>query len=183
MILLFNQLNDLSKCRLEEADKLKEIKLMEEEARELARNEKEKYEAAKMEAEYVKECAEREASLRKEAESKALHDVREKEKFENALVGPGQSYQEFTWDEILIATSSFSENLQIGKGAHGTVYRCSLHHTTAAVKVLHSKEGQITKEFQQEVSYKYLTKCMFNDVVSPSAPKLRRMLWRDTILN
>ncbi|XP_034710223.1 U-box domain-containing protein 35-like isoform X3 [Vitis riparia] len=145
------KLNDLSKRRLEEADKLKEIKLKEEEARELARKEKEKYEAAKREAEYARECAEKEALQRKEAEIKALHDVKEKEKLENALVGPVQSYQEFTWEEIVSATSSFSENLQIGKGAHGTVYRCNLHHTTAAVKVLHSKEGHITKEFQQEL--------------------------------
>ncbi|WKA06552.1 hypothetical protein VitviT2T_024447 [Vitis vinifera] len=145
------KLNDLSKRRLEEADKLKEIKLKEEEARELARKEKEKYEAAKREAEYARECAEKEALQRKEAEIKALHDVKEKEKLENALVGPVQSYQEFTWEEIVSATSSFSENLQIGKGAHGTVYRCNLHHTTAAVKVLHSKEGHRTKEFQQEL--------------------------------
>ena len=151
MFLLSNQLNDLSKLRLEEADKIKEIKLREEEARELAIKEKEKYEAAKREAEYVRECAEREASQRKEAESRALHDVKEKGKLENALVGPVQSYKEFTWEEIVSATSSFSENLQLGKGAHGTVYRCNLHHTTAAVKVLHSKEGHRTKEFLQEV--------------------------------
>lgn len=151
MFLLSNQLNHLSKRRLEEADKLEEIKVGQEEARELAMKEKEKYEAAKREAEYVRECAEREASQRKEAESRALHDVKEKEKLANALVGPVQSYKEFTWEEIVSATSSFSENLQIGKGAHGTVYRCNLHHTTAAVKVLHSKEGHRTKEFLQEV--------------------------------
>ncbi|KAA8539769.1 hypothetical protein F0562_026461 [Nyssa sinensis] len=145
------KLNDLHKRQLEEAIKLKEINTKEEEAKILAVKEKEKYEAVKIEAEYVKECVEREAAERKIAEIKALREAKEKEKLENALVGPVQQYQKFTWEEIVSATSSFSDNLSIGMGAFGTVYKCSLHHTTAAVKVLHSKEAHRTKQFQQEL--------------------------------
>ncbi|XWS36979.1 hypothetical protein CRYUN_Cryun19dG0003900 [Craigia yunnanensis] len=145
------KLNTLSKRRLEEAMKLKEINLKEEKAKELARQEKEKYEAARREVEHVKECADREASKRREAEMKAFHDAKEKEKLKNALTGHVQQYQKFTWEEIVSATSSFSEDLRVGMGAYGTVYKCMLHHTAAAVKILHSKDNSRSKQFQQEL--------------------------------
>lgn len=131
--------------------KFKEISFKEEKAEELARQEKEKYEAARREVEHVKECADREASQRREAEMKAFHDAKEKEKLENVLIGSVQQYQKFTWEEIVSATSSFSEDLKVGMGAYGTVYKCMLHHTAVAVKVLRSKENSRTKQFQQEV--------------------------------
>lgn len=143
--------------------KLKEINIKEERAKELARQEKERHEAAKREAEYVRECAEREASQRREAEMKAVHDAKEKKKFENALVGPVQQYHKFTWEEIVSATSSFSEDLKIGMGAYGSVYKCNLHHTTAAVKVLHSEDSHNNKQFLQEVNCK--------DSLPPPTPK------------
>ncbi|CAL9008439.1 unnamed protein product [Prunus brigantina] len=145
------KINNLNKRRSEEAIRLKEINSMEEKAKVFATQEKEKYEAAKIEAEYMRECVEREVSQRREAEMKAMHDAEEKEKLESVLVGPVQQYQKFMWDEIVTATSSFSEDLRIGMGAYGTVYKCSFHHTTAAVKVLHSKENRQTKQFQQEL--------------------------------
>ncbi|CAN6868685.1 unnamed protein product [Brassica oleracea] len=69
-------------------------------------------------------------------------EAREKEDKlkERSLVAPKLQYQEFTWEEIKTATSSFSEDLKIGKGAYGAVYKCKLRHTAAAVKVLHSAE-------------------------------------------
>ncbi|XP_022738516.1 LOW QUALITY PROTEIN: U-box domain-containing protein 35-like [Durio zibethinus] len=146
------KLNILSKRQLEEAMKLKEISFKQERAKELAREEKGKHEAARREVEHVKECADREASLRQEAEMKAFHDAKEKkDKLKNALTGPFQQYQMFTWEEIVSATSSFSEDLRVGMGAYGTVYKCKFHHTAAAVKVLHSKENSRTKQFQQEL--------------------------------
>lgn len=144
-------MSNLNKLQLEEAAKLKGIHLMEEKALESARQEKEKYEAAKREAEHVRECTEREVLRRREAEFEALRAAKEKDKFENALLGSLQQYQEFTWEEIVSATSSFSENLRIGMGAYGTVYKCSLHHTVAAVKVLRSKGNHENKQFQKEV--------------------------------
>ncbi|XAR71827.1 Non-specific serine/threonine protein kinase [Bertholletia excelsa] len=145
------KINDLEKHRLEEAIKLKEINIREEEAKELAARERAKYEAVKDEAENAKECAEREAAYKKEAENRALHQVKEREKLENALMGSFQQYHEFEWEEIVSATSSFSTDFKIGMGSYGTVYKCNLHHMTAAVKVLHSKEAQRTKQFHQEL--------------------------------
>ncbi|KAM7499508.1 hypothetical protein LguiA_023922 [Lonicera macranthoides] len=145
------KLKDLHKCHFDETMKLKEIKLKEEEAKELAKEEKEKYEAAKTETEQIKERADIEAAKRKMAATKASREAREKEKLAKALVGPAPLYQKFTWEEIEAATSSFSKDLRIGMGSYGTVYKCSLHHTTAAVKVLHSKETNWTKQFLQEI--------------------------------
>ncbi|KAJ4956779.1 hypothetical protein NE237_013562 [Protea cynaroides] len=145
------KLNYLSKRQMEEAVKVKEITYREEEARESARQEKEKLEAVKKEVEYIKECAEREALQRMQVEIKANQDTKEKEKFEKDLTSPVQPYEIFTWEEIISATSSFSDDLKIGMGAYGAVYKCCLKYTTAAVKVLHSKESQWTKQFQQEL--------------------------------
>ncbi|XP_055827030.1 U-box domain-containing protein 35-like isoform X2 [Solanum dulcamara] len=145
------KINELHKRRLEEGVKLREICLKEEEVKELAQKENEKYEAVKREADYVKNCAEREAAQRKEAELLALRESKEKDKLENALMGQAHQYQEFTWEEIISSTSSFDENLKIGMGAYGTVYKCSLHHTTVAVKVLHSEGSHLTKQYQQEL--------------------------------
>nr|GMC61869.1 U-box domain-containing protein 35-like [Ipomoea batatas] len=145
------KISDLRKQQLEEEIRLKGILSKEEEARAMAEKEREKYEAARTEADYVKNCAEREASVRKEAEMNAIREAKEKEKLENAFMGRVHHYQEFTWEEIESATSSFSEDLKIGMGAYGTVYKCNLHHTTVAVKVLRSMEAQRTKQFQQEL--------------------------------
>ncbi|KAL0749790.1 hypothetical protein Bca101_031793 [Brassica carinata] len=70
---------------------------------------------------------------------------------ERSLVAPKLQYQEFTWEEFKTATSSFSEDLKIGKGAYGAVYKCKLRHTAAAVKVLHSAESNLSKQFDQEI--------------------------------
>lgn len=121
-------------------------------AKEFAREERAKHEALRREAKYVKERAEREGVYKKEAETKALQDAKEKGKHENALQGPLQQYQHFQWEDIVSATSSFSDDLKIGMGAHGKVYKCSLHHTTVAVKVLHTRDGQKKMQFLQEVS-------------------------------
>ena len=99
---------------------------------------------------------EKETAQRREAERKVAHEAKEKEKLvESCLVAPKLApkvqYQEFTWEEISTATSSFSQALKIGEGAYGAVYKCSLHHTVAAVKVLHSPESNLSKQFDQEV--------------------------------
>ncbi|MCL7048422.1 hypothetical protein MKW94_028750 [Papaver nudicaule] len=145
------QLKTLTKRRTEESAKLKETNLREEKARELASDEEEKCEAAKKELELVMERTKNESLRRKDAESKAARDTNEKQKFEKALGDPGDKYMKYKWEDIVSATSSFSENLKLGTGAFGTVYKCNLQNITAAVKVLHSNEGQRNKEFQQEL--------------------------------
>lgn len=145
------QLNDLQKQQLAESIKLKELKVKEEEAKELAQQEKKQHEAAKIQNEYVKECLRRETAVRKDAEEIALQESREKQKLQNAITGTSQKYKKFTWEEIVEASCSFSEDLKIGTGGNGTVYKSSFHHTVAAVKVLHSQDAHRTKQFQQEV--------------------------------
>ncbi|XP_033141572.1 putative U-box domain-containing protein 53 isoform X2 [Brassica rapa] len=103
-----------------------------------------------------KRMEEKETAQRREAEMKVAHEAKEKEKLvERCLVAPKVApkvqYQEFTWEEISTATSSFSQDLKIGEGAYGAVYKCSLHHTVAAVKVLHSPESNLSKQFDQEL--------------------------------
>ncbi|KAG7541549.1 Protein kinase domain [Arabidopsis thaliana x Arabidopsis arenosa] len=145
------KLGELNQRRLEEAIKLEELKLKEFEARELAEKEKQNSEKARRDAENMRERAEREIAQRREAERKSARDTKEKEKLEGTLGSPQLQYQHFAWEEIMAATSSFSEELKIGMGAYGAVYKCNLHHTTAAVKVLHSAESRLSKQFQQEL--------------------------------
>lgn len=145
------QLNDLQKQQLEESIRLNDLKIKEQEAKSLAQKEQEQLEAAQRQAEYVKENLRRETAIKKDAEQKALHDSREKQKLQNAITGASLHYKTFTWEEIVAACSSFSEDLKIGTGGNGIVYKSSFHHTVAAVKVLHSQEAHTTKQFQQEV--------------------------------
>ncbi|XP_068634331.1 U-box domain-containing protein 35-like isoform X2 [Aristolochia californica] len=145
------QLDELSGRQMEEKMRLWEVTLREQKARELARQEMERTEAAKWEADFVKECAEREALQRKEAEIKAARDTQEKQKLERSLICIDQKYKKFSWEEIVSSTSSFSDSLKIGTGAYGLVYKCNLGHATAAVKVLHSTMGHKSKQFQQEL--------------------------------
>ncbi|KAF8051669.1 hypothetical protein N665_1684s0005 [Sinapis alba] len=145
------KLGELNQRRLEEAIKLEELKLKEYAARELAEKEKQNFEKARRDAESMREKTEKEIAQRREAERKAARDAKEKEKLEGTLESPRLQYQHFTWEEIVAATSSFSEELKIGMGAYGSVYKCNMHHTTAAVKVLHTAESGLSKQFQQEL--------------------------------
>ncbi|XP_076897307.1 U-box domain-containing protein 35-like isoform X2 [Bidens hawaiensis] len=145
------RLNNLQKHQQEESARLKDLKAKEEEAKTLAQKEKEQHEAAKRQAEYVKENLRREEASRKGAEERALHESQEKLKLQNATAGAALHYQKFTWEEIVAACSSFSDDLKIGTGGNGTVYKSNFHHTVAAVKVLHSQEAHRTKQFQQEL--------------------------------
>lgn len=137
---------------MDESRKLDEVRCQEEEAREAVREERERREKAKREGRIARASAEREAGLRAEAEAKAAHDARERGKMEAALAGPAVRFREFSWEEIVGATSSFSEELKVGMGAYGSVYKCSFHHTPAAVKVIHSDDPHKAAHFRQEVT-------------------------------
>ena len=147
------QLTELNRRKYEESEKLMELKEKEELAKDTASKEKQRYEETMKEAEKVKELMMKEALRRREAEIKAERDAKEKDKLQASLVSPGIQYQHYSWEEIAAATSDFSEDLKIGMGAYGTVYKCNLHHTTGAVKVLHAGETQLSKQFDQEVSF------------------------------
>uniref|UniRef100_M4F4C0 RING-type E3 ubiquitin transferase n=1 Tax=Brassica campestris TaxID=3711 RepID=M4F4C0_BRACM len=145
------KLTELNQQRFEELENLVELEEMEEEAKDTASNEKQRYEDKMKEAEKVKELMMKEALHRREAEIKAELDAKEKDKLQASLVTPGIQYQHYSWEELAAATSDFSEDLKIGVGAYGTVYKCNLHHTTGAVKVLHAGETQLSKQFDQEL--------------------------------
>ncbi|XP_062092221.1 U-box domain-containing protein 35-like isoform X2 [Humulus lupulus] len=145
------KLKDLNKNLLDNSKRLEEIIVEEDKTKALAKEEKEKHEAAKRQAKYVRQCVERETSLKKDAEMKAMHDAKEIEKLEIALTGPLQQYQLFTWEEIKSATCNFSEALKIGLGGYGIVYKCKLHETTVAVKVLGSNESYKDTQFLREL--------------------------------
>lgn len=86
------------------------------------------------------------------ADIKAAQEAEDnRKKLKELFASPAVQYQKFTWEEIVEATSSLSEEFKIGVGAFGTVYKCKLHHTTVAVKVLHSKDSVTNKQFVQEV--------------------------------
>ncbi|KAF8054635.1 hypothetical protein N665_1322s0019 [Sinapis alba] len=145
------KLGELNHRRLEEARKLEEVKLKEYEAQELAEKDKQNFEKARRDVESLRKKVEREVAQRRAAERRATRDAQEKEKLDGTLASPQLQYQHFTWEEIVAATSSFSDEMKIGMGACGAVYKCNMHHTTAAVKVLHSPESRLSKEFQQEL--------------------------------
>ncbi|KAF3500825.1 hypothetical protein F2Q69_00039975 [Brassica cretica] len=145
------ELTELNQRRFEESEKLVELKEKEEVAKDTASKDKERYEEVMKEAEKVKGLMMKEALHRREAEIKAERNAKEKDKLQASLVSPGIQYQHYSWEEIAAATSDFSEDLKIGVGAYGTVYKCNLHHTTGAVKVLHAGETQLSKQFDQEL--------------------------------
>ncbi|XP_022994981.1 U-box domain-containing protein 35-like isoform X3 [Cucurbita maxima] len=150
-VIAFDQVRHLNKQRSKEAKKLEEMNNKEVSAKEFAREERANVEALRREAKFVREGAETEGIYRKEAETKAVQDAKEKGKHESALHGYLQQYQHFEWEDIVCAASSFSEDLRIGMGAHGAVYKCNLHHTTVAVKVLHSRDDHKKTPFLQEL--------------------------------
>ncbi|KAL0734366.1 hypothetical protein Bca4012_010576 [Brassica carinata] len=120
-----------------------ELTLMEHGTKRLAEKERQTFEKKRREG--------RDAQQRREA-AEMKDKAKEKEKLrDSSLVAPKLQYQEFTWEEIKTSTSSFSEDLKIGKGAYGAVYKCNLRHTIAAVKVLHSPESNLSKQFDQEI--------------------------------
>ncbi|KAL9665042.1 hypothetical protein QQ045_020451 [Rhodiola kirilowii] len=143
-----SKIAELNRRRLDKVAKLKETKEREDKALKIAREEKEMSEAASRKAEAVMELAEREAAHKIDAENRAIADANETKKL---VTGQVQNYQTFTWEELAAATSSFSKELEIGRGANGTVYKCTLHHTAAAVKVLHSDNARGTNQFQKEL--------------------------------
>ncbi|CAL4889993.1 unnamed protein product [Urochloa decumbens] len=57
----------------------------------------------------------------------------------------------FMPDEIANATEHFSDELKIGEGGYGPVYKATLDNTLVAIKILYSNVTQGLKQFQQEV--------------------------------
>nr|CAD1824248.1 unnamed protein product [Ananas comosus var. bracteatus] len=142
---------ELHQWKIEEARKFEEARQGEEAALALAEMEKAKARAALEAAEAAKRIAELEAQRRLTAEMKAKRETEEKMRALDALAQNDIRYRKYSIDEIEIATDYFAENLKIGEGGYGPVYRASLDHTPVAIKVLRPDAAQGRKQFQQEV--------------------------------
>uniref|UniRef100_A0A0D9VJ79 RING-type E3 ubiquitin transferase n=1 Tax=Leersia perrieri TaxID=77586 RepID=A0A0D9VJ79_9ORYZ len=66
---------------------------------------------------------------------------------------PGEELNtEFSSFELEQATRSFAEELKIGEGGFGSVYKGTLRNTTVAIKLLHPHSMQGQSEFDQEIA-------------------------------
>lgn len=137
---------------MEEARKFEEARHAEEAALALAEMEKAKAKAALEAAEAAQRIAMLEAQKRLNAEMKAKREAEEKMKALDALAHHDVRYRKYGIEEIEIATDYFSENLKIGEGGYGPVYKACLDHTPVAIKVLRPDAAQGRKQFQQEVA-------------------------------
>lgn len=75
----------------------------------------------------------------------------EKQKIVAALLSNDLRYRRYLRGEIQMATGFFSDNKMIGEGAYGKVYKCSLDHTSVAIKVLRPDASDRKEEFLREV--------------------------------
>ncbi|PPS19363.1 hypothetical protein GOBAR_AA01211 [Gossypium barbadense] len=123
----------------------------EEAFRKIAAEEKVKLLQAMKDVEEAKHLLSREANGRQMAELNAHKESLEKQKFVDALFCCDRRYRKYTRDEIEVATDFFSVSNVIGQGGYGKVYKCSLHRTPVAVKVLQSDALDRKEEFLREV--------------------------------
>lgn len=143
--------NDLQKIKLEENQRLEEARSSEEAAMAIAEKEKAKCRAALEAAEAAQKIAKLESQKRINAEMRALRESEEKKKAIDALSQNDVRYRKYSIQDIEIATDYFSEKLKIGEGGYGPVYKCTLDHTSVAIKVLRPDAAQGQSQFQQEV--------------------------------
>ncbi|AQK96174.1 lycopene epsilon cyclase1 [Zea mays] len=84
-------------------------------------------------------------------EVRARREADEKVRALDAISNHDFRYRKYHIDEIEMATERFSDELKIGEGGYGPVYRASLDHTPVAIKVLRPDAHQGRKQFLQEV--------------------------------
>ncbi|XWS72209.1 hypothetical protein CRYUN_Cryun02cG0020500 [Craigia yunnanensis] len=146
-----NKVQLLSSECFEEARRVNAALEREETFRKIAAKEKAKHLQAMEEVDEAKNLLSKEAYERQVAELNAHKESLEKQKIVDALICSGRRYRKYTRDEIEIATDFFSESDVIGQGAYGKVYKCSLHRTPVAVKVLRPDAVDRKEEFLKEV--------------------------------
>ncbi|XP_068331509.1 U-box domain-containing protein 35-like [Pyrus communis] len=140
---------ELHRWKLEEEQRLEQVRLAEEAALALAENEKLKCMAAMEAAEAAQRIAVMEAQKRRNAEMKAFKEAEEKKAIEAKTYD--FMFRKYTIEEIEAATNNFSSVHKIGEGGYGPVYRGELDHTPVAIKVLRPDAAQGQSQFQQEV--------------------------------
>nr|GEY12258.1 U-box domain-containing protein 35-like [Tanacetum cinerariifolium] len=137
---------ELERWRVEEAQRVSEAKIGDEQSREVAETEKERYQALMAKA----RASRRIADL--ESEKQALeHPEEEKHQDSSDKQQREFRYRRYTIDEIEKATEFFTEARKIGEGGYGPVFKGRLDNTTVAIKVLRPDAAQGRSQFQQEV--------------------------------
>lgn len=122
--------------------------------RKIAAEEKTKYLKVKKELEEAKNVLAKESYERQMAELNVLKESIEKQRIVDTLLSKDRRYRMYSMDEFKTATNNFSEDLMIGEGGYGKVYKCNLDHTPVAVKVLHHDAINKKEEFLKEVFFK-----------------------------
>ncbi|WJX96498.1 hypothetical protein P8452_77697 [Trifolium repens] len=146
-----------SKALLLSSESLEEAKIInaslkrEETLRKIAAEEKAKYLKVMKELEESKSVFAKESYERQMAELNVLRESIEKQRIVDTLLSNDRRYRKYTMDEIRIATNNLSEDLVIGEGGYGKVYKCNLDHTPVAIKVLHQETINKKAEFLKEV--------------------------------
>jgi len=141
----------LSSESLEETKIVNASLKREEVLRKIASEEKTKYLKVMKELEEAKNKFSKESYERQMAELDVLKESIEKQRIVDKLLSNDRRYRKYSMDDIKIATKFFSEDLMIGEGGYGKVYRCNLDHTPVAVKVLHQDAINKKEEFLKEV--------------------------------
>lgn len=146
-----NQALLLSSESLEETKIVNASLKREETLRKIAAEEKTKYLKVMKELEEAKSKFAKESYERQMAELDVLRESIEKQRIVDTLLSNDRRYRKYTMDEIKIVTNFFAEDLIIGEGGYGKVYKCNLDHTPVAVKVLHQDAINKKEEFLKEV--------------------------------
>ncbi|KAL2338745.1 hypothetical protein Fmac_013191 [Flemingia macrophylla] len=146
-----NQALLLSSESLEETQIVNASLKREETLRKIAAEEKTKYLKVMKELEEAKSMFAKESYQRQMAELDVLKESIEKQRIVDTLLSNDRRYRKYTMDEIKMATNFFAEDLIIGEGGYGKVYKCNLDHTPVAVKVLHQDAINKKEEFLKEV--------------------------------
>ncbi|GER36020.1 U-box domain-containing protein kinase family protein [Striga asiatica] len=139
-----------SECT-QEAQRATAARKREQDLRKIAALEKEKYLEVEKEVETAKALLAKESYERQMAELKARQESLEKKRIADALLSCDQRYRRYTRDDIHMATGFFAEDIVIGEGGYGKVYKCSLDHTLVAVKVLRPDTSAGKEEFLKEI--------------------------------
>uniref|UniRef100_A0A0E0K7H8 RING-type E3 ubiquitin transferase n=1 Tax=Oryza punctata TaxID=4537 RepID=A0A0E0K7H8_ORYPU len=147
-----SQMAELAAKRLEEETQLREIQSRLDKANDNVEKQKAHRYAAEQALNHVQDLVRGEIMQKNMLQVKASRNADKKLRLEKLFVLQGNSYSTFTWEEIDNATSSFADNLKIGSGANGTVYKGYLSHSAVAIKVLHSDDNSSNKHFRQESS-------------------------------
>ncbi|XP_023643760.1 U-box domain-containing protein 35 isoform X2 [Capsella rubella] len=109
----------------------------------LSEREKQKRQSAIQAAEIAKCIAKMESQKRRLQEMQANL---EKQRMVNKV-----SYRRYSIRDVEDATNGFSDDLKIGEGGYGPVYKAVLYYNSVAIKILKSGITQGLKQFQQEI--------------------------------